>query len=91
MALYGQYDWRSRAKGTSLTSLALLAVFVGAAALMLALVIWRPGLGGGDPAAPVAGGAGVPAAEAQPADAAAGAAPAAEAPGPDSEAGAPGQ
>lgn len=45
MAAYGQYDWRARPARASFSSLALLAVFVAAAALMLAILIWRPGLG----------------------------------------------
>lgn len=45
MAAYGQYDWRTRPARASFSSLALLAVFVAAAALMLAILVWRPGLG----------------------------------------------
>jgi hypothetical protein len=80
MALYGQYDWRSRSKGTSLSSLALLAVFVAAAGLMVALVFWRPGFGGGTTATPVAQEASAQTADSQAADAGAGAASAADAP-----------
>ncbi len=80
MAVYGQYDWRSRSGRTSLSSLALLAVFVAAAGLMVALVLWRPGFGGGSAAPPAAQDASAQTAEAQPADAAAEAAPAADAP-----------
>lgn len=46
MAAYGQYDWRARPARASFSSLALLGVFVAAAALMLAILIWRPGFGG---------------------------------------------
>lgn len=45
MAAYGQYDWRARPARASFSSLTLLAVFVAAAALMLAILIWRPGFG----------------------------------------------
>lgn len=79
MAVYGQYDWRSRSGRTSLSSLALLAVFIAAACLMVALVLWRPGFSGGSGAPPAAQDASAQTAEAQPADAAE-AAPAADAP-----------
>lgn len=76
MAVYGQYDSRTTGSRLSVSSLVLLAVFVGAAALMVAIVVWRPGVkdggGGLPPAQPEAQAPVAPAA-----DAAAPAAPAA--------------
>ncbi len=73
MALYGQYDWRSRPRRASFSSLALLAIFVAAAGLMMALVLLRPGFGSGTAAPPVAHEVSAQAAGEQPGDAGAGA------------------
>lgn len=46
MAVYGQSDWRTRSSRVSVSSLLLLAVFVAAAVLMVAIVVVQPGIGG---------------------------------------------
>ncbi len=46
MAVYGHSDWRTRGSRVSASSLILLAIFVAAAVLMLAIVLVQPGLKG---------------------------------------------